>query len=154
MLIKNSFSICWCLIKLQNVIINQIHFNTFGEELISGCTFLFRGKKAYHWRLTLYKWQGTHIFDSKLPKTWLWLDGLLKNKKKYLVNFTLPHNVTHSLKLMSFVSGWSNIHYNNLMWLNEIQAESNSRQRWPAVSHIFEGALIASQGPLLSQLGS
>ena len=116
--------------------------------------FCLEVKRSITGGLTLYKWQCTHIFDSKLPKTWLWLDGLLKNKKKYLVNFTLPHNVTHSLKLMSFVSGWSNIHYNNLMWLNEIQAESNSRQRWPAVSHIFEGALIASQGPLLSQLGS
>ena len=99
--------------------------------------FCLEVKRPITGGLTLYKWQCTHIFDSKLPKTWLWLDGLLKNKKKYLVNFTLPHNVTHSLKLMSFVSGWSNIHYNNLMWLNEIQAESNSRQCCP---NSFAGA--------------
>ena len=54
------FRICWFLIKLQNGLINQIHFNTFGGGLITprvgggggliiGCNFLFMARWAYNW---------------------------------------------------------------------------------------------------------
>ena len=49
---QNTFCIYWYLIKLQNVMINRIHFNTFLGELTSGsnrkCIFLFTGRWAYN----------------------------------------------------------------------------------------------------------
>ena len=54
------FCICWFLIKLQNALINQIHFNSYGaglitpgvgggEGLIIRCNFLFIARWAYNW---------------------------------------------------------------------------------------------------------
>ena len=41
---QNMFCIYWFSIKLQNIIINQINFNTFERKwgLIMGCIFVYR----------------------------------------------------------------------------------------------------------------
>ena len=58
MLIKIRFAFTGVFLKFQNVIINQVHFNTFGGGLYLGgggggasnrMYFLCTGRRAYNW---------------------------------------------------------------------------------------------------------
>ena len=59
---QNMFCIYWFSIKLQNIIINQINFNTFERKwgLIMGCIFVYR------------KWANDFFFLGGGGSVWGW----------------------------------------------------------------------------------